>query len=88
MKCINFLDPDPLHIPGLLFCEQSVESLNSSSKKQIQRKKNPTTKQSKICAVTPIAQTQQEESQKGNSGESSWQHFNMWHNVKAFCFTT
>lgn len=30
MKCINFLDPDPLHIPGLLFCEQSADSLNSS----------------------------------------------------------
>lgn len=41
MKCINFLDPDPLHIPGLLFCEQSADSLNSSSEEQMLRKKTP-----------------------------------------------
>lgn len=48
MKCINFLDPDPLHIPGLLFCEQSANSLNSSSEEQMLRgkeKKNHQTTQ-------------------------------------------
>lgn len=82
MKCINFLDPDPLHIPGLLFCEQSANSLNSSSEEQMLRgKEKKTTKQPKICSVT-ATEYSQEENQNGNSGESPWQSFSK--SVKAF----
>jgi len=75
MKCINFLDPDPLRIPSLLFCEQSADSLNRSSEEKI-RRKNPNN-QPKICAETSTAYTQEEESQNGNSEESPWQSFDM-----------
>lgn len=79
MKCINCLDPDPLHTPGLLFCEQSANSLNSSSEEPMLREKN--TKQPQSCSVT-ATEYSQEESQNGNSGKIPQQSFS--NSVKAF----